>query len=123
MTDSDDDYCVSYIVTMVDVRSCTRPPRSHDQQHISEYPHMSTPPRSPDQTHIIKCTDISIQPKSLYPQSSTNVGESYPLCLVYDSYRLRCTFKPSAVYLCNSSQYCNVWYGAQKTLQHVRKCS
>ena len=27
MTDSDDDYCVSYIVTMVDVRSCARPPR------------------------------------------------------------------------------------------------
>ena len=27
VTDSDDDYCVSYIVTMVDVRSCTRPPR------------------------------------------------------------------------------------------------
>ena len=22
-----DDYCVSYTVTMVDVRSCTRPPR------------------------------------------------------------------------------------------------
>ena len=33
MTDSDDDYCVSYTVTMVDVRSCTRPPRSHDQDH------------------------------------------------------------------------------------------
>ena len=45
-----DDYCVSYIVTMVDVRSCTRPPRSHDQQHISEYPHKSIIPRSPDQT-------------------------------------------------------------------------
>ena len=44
-----DDYCVSYIVTMVDVRSCTRPPRSHDQQHTSEYPHLSIPPRSPDQ--------------------------------------------------------------------------
>ena len=24
---TDDDYCVSYAVTMVDVRSCTRPPR------------------------------------------------------------------------------------------------
>ena len=81
MTDSDDGYCVSYIVTMVDVRSCTRPPRSHDQQHISEYPHISTPPRSPDQTHIIKCTDISIQLKSLYPQSSTNVGELYHHCV------------------------------------------
>ena len=31
VTDSDDDYCVSYTVTMVDVRSCTRPPRSPDQ--------------------------------------------------------------------------------------------
>ena len=81
MTDSDDDYCVSYTVTKVDVRSCTRPPRSHDQQHISEYPHMSTPPRSPDQTHINKCTDIFIQPKSLYPQSPTNVGEFYHHCV------------------------------------------
>ena len=27
MTDSDGDYCVSYTVTMVDVRSRTRPPR------------------------------------------------------------------------------------------------
>ena len=27
MTDSYDDYCVSYTITMVDVRSCTRPPR------------------------------------------------------------------------------------------------
>jgi len=27
MTNSDDDYCVSYTVTMVDVRSCTRHPR------------------------------------------------------------------------------------------------
>ena len=25
---TDDDYCVSYTVTIVDVRSCTRPPRS-----------------------------------------------------------------------------------------------
>ena len=28
VTDSDDDYCISYTITMVDVRSCTRPPRS-----------------------------------------------------------------------------------------------
>ena len=27
MTDRDDDYCVSYTVTVVDVRRCTRPPR------------------------------------------------------------------------------------------------
>ena len=27
MTDNDDDYCASYTVTMVDVRSCARPPR------------------------------------------------------------------------------------------------
>ena len=33
VTDSDDDYCVSYTVTMVDVRSCTRPPRSLGQDH------------------------------------------------------------------------------------------
>ena len=35
VTDSDDDYCISYNVTIVDVRSCTRPPRLLDQQHIS----------------------------------------------------------------------------------------
>ena len=81
MIDGDDDYRVSYIVTAVDVRSCTRPPRSHDQQHISEYLQMSTLPRSPDQTHISKCIDISIQPKSLYPQSPTNVGEFYHQCV------------------------------------------
>ena len=81
MTDSDDDYCVSYIVTMVDVRSCTRPPRSHNQQHISEYPHTSLPPRSPYQIHINECTGISMQPKSLYPHSSTNVGEFYHHCV------------------------------------------
>ena len=75
MTDSDDDYCVSYIVTMVDVRSCERPPRSHDQQHISQ---MSITPRSPDQTHINECIE---QSKSPYPQSSTSVGEFYHHCV------------------------------------------
>ena len=30
---TDDDYGVSYIVTVVDVRSCTRPPRSPAQSH------------------------------------------------------------------------------------------
>ena len=78
MTDSDDDYCVSYIVAMVDVRSCTRPPRSHDQQHISEHPHVSMPPRSPNQTHINECTE---QPKSLQPQSPTSVGEFCHHCV------------------------------------------
>ena len=78
---TDDDSCVSYTVTMVDVRNCTRPPRSHDQQHISEYPHMSTPPRSPDSTCIGKFTHISTQPKSLHPQSSTSVGEFYHCCV------------------------------------------
>ena len=71
-----EDYCVSYTVTMVDVRSCTRPPRILDQQCISEHPHMSSPPRTPDlPTHISKCTSISRQPGSFYPQSSTIVGE------------------------------------------------
>ena len=77
---------------MVDVRSCTRPPRSHDQQHISEYPHKFTPsrshdqlyiseyphtyipPRSPDQTYISECT----QPKS---HCSTSVGEFSHHCV------------------------------------------
>ena len=70
VTDSDDDYCVSYTVIMVDVRSCTGPPRSHDQQYIT---HKSTPPRSRDQTYISECT----QPKSHYSYSSTSVGEIY----------------------------------------------
>ena len=75
-----DDYCVSYTVNMVDVRSCTRPPRILDQ-HVSECPHMSIPPRSPElPTHISKCTNISRQPGSFYPQPSTIVGE---LCYYY----------------------------------------
>ena len=37
VNDSDDDCCVSYTVTMVDVRSCTRPPRSPDQLPTSVY--------------------------------------------------------------------------------------
>ena len=37
MTDNDDDYCVSYTVTMVDVRSCTRPPRLPHQPHQGMY--------------------------------------------------------------------------------------
>ena len=78
MTNSDDDYCVSYIVTMVDVRSCTRPPRSHEQQHISEHPHTFMPPRSHDS--ITEYTGISIQPKSFHPQSS-NIGEFYHHCV------------------------------------------
>ena len=35
--DNDDDYCISYIVTMVDVRSCTRPPRSPTHLPESTY--------------------------------------------------------------------------------------
>ena len=79
-----DDYCVSYTVTMVDVRTCTRPPRSHGQQHnifISEYPHKSIPPRLPDHQYISECTDISTRPKLFYSQSSTSVGESYHCCV------------------------------------------
>ena len=49
VADSDDDCCVSYTVTVVDVRSCTRrPPRLLDQQHISEDPHMPMAPKSQD---------------------------------------------------------------------------
>ena len=40
-TDNDDDYCVSYTVTMVDVRSSARPPRSPSKtfcsNHTSKY--------------------------------------------------------------------------------------
>jgi len=39
MTNSDDDYCVSYTVTMVDVRSCTRPSRLPHQTHQGTYTH------------------------------------------------------------------------------------
>ena len=77
-----DDYCVSYTVTMMDVRSCTRPPRILDQLRISEYSHMSLPPRSPDlPTNISKCTNISRQLGSFYPHSSTIVGELYYYCV------------------------------------------
>ena len=72
MTDSGDDYCVSYTVTMVDVRSCTRPSRLLDQQHIIGCP---MPPRSPDQTHPIECTDMSTQLKSLNPMPSASIGQ------------------------------------------------
>ena len=34
---SDGDYCVGYTVTMVDVRSCTRPPRSPTHPPESTY--------------------------------------------------------------------------------------
>ena len=41
VTDSDDDYCISYAVTTVDVRSRTRPPRLPSQtfnnNHTSMY--------------------------------------------------------------------------------------
>jgi len=74
MTNTDDDCCVSYTVTMVDVRSCTRPSRSPDQQQISEYSNMTTYPRSPDQTHISEYLDISRQSRSLCPASSTSIG-------------------------------------------------
>ena len=76
-----DDHCVSYTVTMVDVRSCIRPPRSRGQQHISEYPLKSIPPRLPDQQYISECTNISTWPKSFYSQSSTSVGEFYHCCV------------------------------------------
>ena len=38
--DSDDDYCVIYNVTIVDVRSCARPPRSPDQLPASTCMHI-----------------------------------------------------------------------------------
>ena len=68
VTDSDDDYCISCTVTIVDVRSCTRPPRLLDQQHISENPLMSIPPRLLDHTIISKSTDDS------RPQLSNVIG-------------------------------------------------
>ena len=68
VTGSDDDYCISYNVTIVDVRSCARPPRLLDQQHISENPLMSMPPRLLDHTIISKSTDDS------RPQLSNVIG-------------------------------------------------
>ena len=57
MTDSDDDYCVSYIVTMVDVRSCTRPHRSHDHLPTSVYTYLYIHNIIiPYNTHIHICT-------------------------------------------------------------------
>ena len=83
MTDSDDDYCVSYTVTMVDVRSCTRTPRLMDQQHTrSEHSNMFILPRSPDQTHVSKYPDMSRQPRSLCPTSTTSIGE-FTIIIIY----------------------------------------
>ena len=71
---TDDDYCVSNTVIMLNARSCTRPPRRIlDQQSISEWP-ISIPFRSPDQTRTSELTDISRQPRSLRCQFS-NIGE------------------------------------------------
>ena len=42
VTDSDDDYRVIYTVTIVDVRSCARPPRSPDQPPASTCMHICT---------------------------------------------------------------------------------
>ena len=80
-----DDYCISYAVTVVDVRSCTRPPRILNQQPISEPPRIFVPTRSPDQTHTSECTHISRQPGSLSMQSSSSnsIGE---LCYVITKY-------------------------------------
>ena len=41
-TDNDDDYRVIYTVTIVDVRSCARPPRSPDQPPASTCMHICT---------------------------------------------------------------------------------
>ena len=66
---------------MVDVRSCTRPPRISNQQSISECPRISIHPKSLDQTRTSKWADTSELPRSLRPQfsTSTSIGE---LCCV-----------------------------------------
>ena len=80
-----DDYCISYTVAVVDVRSCTRPPRILNQQPISEPPHIFVPTRSPDLTHTSECAYISRQPGTVSTQSSTStsIGE---LCHVIIKY-------------------------------------
>ena len=75
VTDNDDDYCISCAVTIVDVRSCTRPPRLLDQQHISENPLISIPPRLLDHTIISKSTDDS------RPQLSNVIGTYVRTCI------------------------------------------
>ena len=88
-----DNYCISYAVTVVDVRSCTRPPRILNQQPISEPPRIFVPTRSPDQTHTSESAHISRQPASLSMQSSssTSIGE---LCYVITKYmnKLYCMY-------------------------------
>ena len=37
MADSDNDYCISYTVTVVDVRGCTRPSRSPGEAIFGKY--------------------------------------------------------------------------------------
>ena len=75
---TDDDYCISYTITMVDVHSCIRPPRllMVEQQHISVHPHVTTPPRSHDQTHVSEQSIMSRQPTLVYPKS-TSIGEYF----------------------------------------------
>ena len=49
----DDDYCVSYTVTMVDVRSCTRPPRSFRPHDIADHRESSSMCEAITKMHII----------------------------------------------------------------------
>ena len=67
VTDSDDDYCVSYAVTMVDVRSCTRPPRSPDQLPTSVYIILYI--------HIISAeTNINFYYSNIWSPKRTNIN-------------------------------------------------
>ena len=50
---TDDDYCVSYTVTMVDVRSCTRPPRSFRPHDIADHRESSSMCEAITKMHII----------------------------------------------------------------------
>ena len=104
----DDDYCICYTVTMVDVRGCTRPPRLLDHQPISERPNIPVPPRPPDQAHTSEHTDISRQPRSLCRQfsTSTSIGELCHVVIECMDY-IACTYIHNIIWY---AVYCIVGY-------------
>ena len=71
---TDDDYGISYIITMVDVRSCTRPPRSPAQSHhhpgMYAYTH----------TYAYLCTS------TVYLHNGVLSMYVHPCCIMYSRY-------------------------------------
>ena len=95
-----DDYCVSYTVTMVDVRYCSRPPRLLDQHHISKYSHMSMPPILLDNTRPLHLQSINI---GTYMHTYVHMFYcSIIACLLYLT---PCIFQHETVAFCKSLKF------------------